>query len=223
MVVARLAARHNVSVRLASVPTGGTVALVHLPSHLVVTADADARDNTIRDEAPVHPATQPVPIGEADFDALVRSAWTDEPTAAEGDRWIRPDGEPEPLPRREPQHLAGHDQRAASLSDALPQGRALDAGLNMLIRGDELLGPATLVEPPIGTVPPSLPTTPAGLARRVPSASPPPEALSDTGPAIVASRRSPDEVRSILDSYREGLRHGQAGELPSEPSEHADG
>ena len=222
-VVARLAARHNVSVRLATVPTGGTVALVHLPSHLVVTADAEGRDDTLRDEAPAHPATQPTAIGEADFDALVRSAWTDEPTTAEGERWIRPDGEPEPLPRREPQHLAGPDQRPASLSDALPQGRALDAGLNMLIRGDELLGPATLVEPAIGTVPPARPTTAAGLARRVPSATPPTDAPSDTGPAIVASRRSPEEVRSILDSYREGLRHGQAGELPPDPNERADG
>jgi signal transduction histidine kinase len=222
-VVARLAARHNVIVRLAPAPTGGTVAVVSLPSQLVVTADAEGPHNATREEASVRPATEPAPLAKADFDALVRSAWSDEPADTGDEQWIRPDGEPEPLPRRGPQPVAAHEDRPASLSEALPEGRALDAGLDMLMRADELLGPAMLVEPAIEGLPDVLPTTAAGLVRRVRSASPPADPPRDTGPPMMASKRSPEEVRSILDSYREGLRHGQAGALPLEQDERTDG
>ena len=234
-VVARLASRHNVTVRLAAVPGGGTVVVVSVPSHLVVAATvnddpADAREQqpapVLRDQQAAHPSADPAAglaagpgqLDEADFDELVRSAWADEPADATEEGFVEPEGEPEPLPQRLPRHMAVQDPPPANLSDALPQGKALEVGLDMLARGDDRLGPPTLVEPEIPE-----PGTTGGLARRIRRSTPPPAAPADAEPSILASNRSPDEVRSMLARYRDGMQHGQAGDLPPEAVDGADG
>jgi signal transduction histidine kinase len=222
-VVARLAARHGVGVRLAAAPTGGVTAVVHVPSHLLAPAAPSAAAVDVDVEEPSRPAVEPPAppvdpqpvdahrddphLDEADFEDLVRSAWADEPNDA---GWITPDDDVDPLPQRAPKHLARAPE-PEGLADALPQGAAFERGVARLQRGDEGLGPATLVEPPIAL---GDPVGPNALARRMPKPVAPP-APAPTAPSIRSSTRSPEEVRSMLERYRQGIEGGRAGEAPA--------
>src|SRR5581483_728313 len=66
------------------------------------------------------------------------------------------------------------------------------------------------------------PATPGGLTRRVRRTLDGVEGLdrfraAPSGPSILATKRSPDDVRAMLARYRTGLQRGRAGEAPIEP------
>jgi signal transduction histidine kinase len=163
-VVARLAARHGISVQLTTADTGGVCAVVTVPSRITVVpvvedtegAPSDTRiDAGVDAESHEPTATREGGAGytqldEADFDELVRSAWAEdagEPPVDDDDDAL------DTLPRRQPQHLARDDAPPAQLSEALPTGPAFEHGLRQLALGDEVLGPPTLIEPSVPKLP----------------------------------------------------------------------
>jgi hypothetical protein len=118
--------------------------------------------------------------------------------------WIDDDaGE---LPRRVPQH--DRPTPVASLEDALPLGSAFDRGLADLMRGDDVLGPPALLEPPVavpGAVSEPIAPQPAGaMAEDVepPAVAPAPEPVEpDPAPLTAAGlvRRVPKHGQPAAD------------------------
>lgn len=96
------------------------------------------------------------------------------------------------------------------LSEALPSGGALEAGMDSLLE-----------TPPAGT------STPAsGLAKRKRTESQAPESegrtVPESGrPMAVANHRKPEEIRSMLLQYRAGLKGERPSESGSEAAEEA--
>ena len=98
-------------------------------------------------------------------------------------------------------------------------------------------GPSTVVATPTPTpepasAPPSEPVqqrsegdpsvTSAGLARRVRRTDNEYEGVdrfhaAPSGPSILATKRSPDDVRAMLARYRTGLHRGRSGDDPIQP------
>jgi signal transduction histidine kinase len=188
-------------------------------------------------------------IGEQELETTAPSADTDSPEAAPPEPIVSEPivsepivSEPAaltPLPqrKREPVPAAAPDlfaQSPSTLHEALPQGQNFEQGLLKLVQGESALGPAGLIEPPIGpietppAVPPAAPApgesdavpsvTAAGLTRRVPRAETNEFEGVDrfhaaqSGPSILATKRSPEDVRAMLARYRSGLSRGRGGE-----------
>ena len=214
-VVSRLAARHAVSIRLASPDASGVVAIVHVPHQLVIvpTSTESAPEAEV---VATEPASEASTTAAGDFDELVRGAWADAPLDDRGWADASPDADAdagaavgadvEPLFMRH----AREDDPPAALADALPAAHVFEAGLGALTRGDDVLGPATLIEPAV-----EVPTTTrAGLAKRQPKAVAQPATPAPEAPSMLASNRSPEEVRSLLSRYRASLDQARAGEAP---------
>ncbi|HEY2815000.1 MAG TPA: nitrate- and nitrite sensing domain-containing protein [Acidimicrobiales bacterium] len=190
------------------------------------------------DDAPLDDAPfDDTPFDQHEFDREFDEATFDEATFDEHDV--------EPAP--EPVHLVTPDAPPATLRDALPMGSQFEKGLADLVEGDAALGPAQLIEPPIepATTPAPDPApevepaadvaamqpaaiagdsavTSAGLTRRVRRTDRDFEGLdryraAATGPSILATKRSPDDVRAMLARYRTGLQRGRTGDDPINP------
>jgi signal transduction histidine kinase len=204
LVAARLAARHGIGVRLRAGDGGGVAAVVTLPRS-IITIDADAPPRhpdpamlaALDAQVPVSPVTPVVPAVSVGPVASQVGPVEPEAPATCG---------PAPLPPADPWPASvAADERPQRLRDALPGAAAFDQGLQTLL---DDTGPVGLVEPPVG------PAAPAGgpgrraLPRRVPGAAP----AADVGTQApeVRVRRSPDEVRSLLSTYRAGQRAGRA-------------
>jgi hypothetical protein len=135
-------------------------------------------------------------------------------------------------------------QSPATLRDALPQGQSFERGLVDLVEGEAALGPAQLIEPPVPSASASVAgdhapgddaaeplenepfaapaVTSAGLTRRVRRTDNDFEGVdrfhaAPSGPSILATKRSPDDVRAMLARYRTGLHRGRAGDEPINP------
>lgn len=173
LVAARLAARHDIAVRLRAGDLEGIVATVNLPRHLLVAEEVQA------------PEPPPEPEGVL--------------PAPDDDPWLYEWGEAAgPI-------TIGALPPAATLSEALPTADQIDAGLEAILEQDPSAGMEA--HPPRGTDLAAAPVTTSGLARRIPGA-PAPASSSTPGDASPA-RRSPDQVRALLSSYRSGLQAGR--------------
>ncbi len=228
-VVARLADRFDIDVRLTSSPTGGVTALVTLPSTILEettisvepdAAPADAVAEPVADAAvPIMELTPIDPVVTTDeFDDVDRAGSNESDDDAPAE-WV-PDA---PAP--------------STLANAVPEGAAFDAGLASLMEDDltssngassnvapipehapspegvSLFGGAEQSEPASQTTPTR---TAAGLVKRVPRASTPASDGADRPVAETASvartQRSPEEVRAMLSRYRSGLHRGRDGD-----------
>jgi HAMP domain-containing protein/anti-sigma regulatory factor (Ser/Thr protein kinase) len=230
-VVARLASRYGIGVRVAVTERRGVEATVHVPHHLVVWTRDEEAPAPAAPEAASAPVPAPVaapppePVSAPVFEEPWQPEWDGDDDEDTDDSWL---DEFDPLP--------------ANLVDAVPQGRDFDQGLAALVRGDELLGPAGLVEPPVVVPEPHAAPAPepdpdpvplvaagpavepevtaAGLTRRQPKARTSRDAAprpTVTGPSVAPSRRSPDEVRAMLARYRDGQEQGRGAETTEPP------
>jgi HAMP domain-containing protein len=211
LVAARLAARHGITLRLRPGRDGGTAAYVVLPRHLI----ADPVAAIPADAVPTRPAAAPVreiaasaavaPSPPLRFPAPDRhAAATQQPAAAASPA---PTHRPVPEPSSPAVAPAAPSGLPARLRDALPSSSTLDADLQRLVSGRNR---PPLVEPPVAPADHTPASEAAPLVRRVPGAS---------GAADAAgvgdeprTRRSPDEVRSLLSQYRSGLRAGRSAD-----------
>ncbi len=69
--------------------------------------------------------------------------------------------------------------------------------------------------------------TASGLTRRVPRKDAEYEGIdryhkAPTGPSVLATKRSPDDVRAMLARYRGGLQRGRTGDEPTKPESGSD-
>jgi HAMP domain-containing protein len=204
LVAARLADRHDITVRLRPGEHEGIAAYVVLPRHLLIDEVADGL-------AP--------PVAESLLARTISATPTQEPWPVE---WDEPEEEPaaaassevpatEPRPASAPLVPAPTPPFPAPparpsvvpnrLSEVLPVNPAFDAGLQALLQGD---APPPRVE---AAVPPPGGGGAASLPRRVPGAT---AAPAPSAPVDQAVRRSPDEVRAMLSRYRSGLQAGRS-------------
>ncbi len=156
IVVGRLAARHDIGVRMSASPTGGVTAIVRLPVTVLVASSAAERlDLTDAgsgapgaetfDVDPVG-ASGPVPVGGPPHPSSILPPFTFGP-----DEPVEDDG---PSPAAAP----------ATLEEAVPSGRAFDEGLSQVASSppdDQPTGPGE-ASPPIARhrdVPPAAPTS----------------------------------------------------------------
>lgn len=228
-VVGRLAARFGVGVRLTAAASGGVSAIVSLPEPLLVPDDAasEPAPTPDADEAFVAPpalklvSSQPVAASHQEWEP----EWPDGVSADhdahethDADQIEDADEVHEPLVVAVPTAIGGAlDAAVPTLDQALPQGAQFERGVADLLRGDDALGAARWIEPPLDQ--PST-ITHSGLAKRLPSR----DVVDDAGviddrdprPPIAAGRRSPDDVRAMLARYRSGLQRGRT------PDEHTD-
>jgi signal transduction histidine kinase len=244
LVAARLAARHDITVRLRTNERGGVTAFVVLPRHLL--ADDEVFAPAAPSYAPaVSSSARPSPA-QATLAALDEHVPVGPvmPVVPQVD--LAPGGAPSPgeaLPSR--------------LRDVLPAAGAFDAGIQSLLDPDRApaalveqpsrpvaddltaapLAPAAIPVPSTTTGAPPSPGAPAGseareapvvgsvaqaepslhaLVRRVPGANAEHFASAPQGERV---RRSPDEVRALLSRYRSGLHAGRSGSAPGDEEE----
>ena len=210
-VIGRLAARFGVGVRLMTSPAQGVSAVVNIPQQLLVTDEVESA---------------PITDGDSSTEAFVAPPElrlvSDEPDASTDEDWELEWPDDDNADRVLPVALDNEDLAAPTLELALPQGAQFERGVASLLRGDDVLGPAGLIEPPLGPRPAA--TRPAathsGLAKRLPNR----EAIDEDAYAtdgggsrlpITAGRRSPEEVRTMLARYRTGLQRGRTGDEPT--------
>ncbi len=195
IVVGHLARRLGASVALTPTPGGGTTATVLLSaSHFT---DSDA--------AEPQPDAQPAPMPQLEAEPQPEAVL---PPAVEQPQMLAADNGPveDPLSMfRDANHHLPVEQPVAQevaptdypekLSDAVPDGDAFDAGV------DALLAPA-----------PSSHTA-TGLMKRDRTQS---QAPVDEGRPATPSERSPEEIRSMLARYREGLKGRPLSDIAAE-------
>jgi signal transduction histidine kinase len=189
LVAARLAARHDIDVKLRAGQPDGIVAFVVVPVRLLEEDAMDASGpavahRTLRaldEQVPITPMLPVVPqvaLGGAPEHGPIPVAAALEPAPAD----------------------PGMDaQGPASLREALPARAAFEAGLQGLLAHDR---PDRVAEPDTAEH-----DDRQALARRVPGASSGDFAPRPSGDG---GRRSPDEVRAMLSKYRSGLHAGRA-------------
>ncbi len=136
------------------------------------------------------PATDAPAFGDAPF-----GAGTDAPGQGADEAWTAPyfdGGEPR-------EHIAP-GAAPAKLEEAIPTGDSFDTGMDSLLEADTA---------------PQAGTTGTGLAKRDRSKS---QAPVSEGRPVAASVRSPDEIRSMLARYRDGLKGRPLEGLASDSS-----
>ncbi len=221
IVIGRLAARFGIAVRLMPSPSSGTTAMVSLPPALI-TEPAGGPDGpgelTETGAAPVPRATE---------NAASLAEGTDRRPAARR----RPEG---PTPTRKPTERPTPVRRPAAdlptRGGGLPR-RGADAPASVPQREPATAGTGAAPEGvPTGSAGPAATTTSSGLTKRVPRRAGGKRAVpgGDGTRAATQNRRSPDEVRSMLSSYRSGMKQGRADDAsaartddttPKEPEE----
>jgi hypothetical protein len=217
-VVARLAARHAISVTLQRSPYGGVTAIVLLPHDLVVPAEQMAA-------GALPPAPEPDGDGASPLDTRADGEAEGEPgavlvpapragTAALPEAVVRL-RETQPPPRTAPNPWSDEavpqpvvTVQATAEGDAAANDAGNDAGND----GDDDWEPA-------GTA-----GTHAGLPRRVRQKNlapqlrkrPPPPPVPAGGGASGGIARSPEEARSLMASIQQGWRRGRATDVGEE-------
>ncbi|MBK5224298.1 MAG: nitrate- and nitrite sensing domain-containing protein [Acidimicrobiia bacterium] len=194
-VVARLAARFNIDVRLTSSPTGGVTALVTLPTPILQAATISVEGDSPAELAPLAMAAIEAPVAP--------SAPVAPEVAEPANDWVAD----APVP--------------STLATAVPEGAAFDAGLAALM-GEET---DTVDEPASAAHEEAAPVqmaeavaeaparTSSGLVKRVPRATGSVAEVSERpadDASVARTQRSPEEVRAMLSRYRSGLHRGQA-------------
>ncbi|MEZ5407183.1 MAG: ATP-binding protein [Acidimicrobiales bacterium] len=157
------------------------------------------------------PAPQPEAAPEPEADPVAEPVTRAErPLPSRADRPALP-----PSKRPRPDRSSG-DKAARTLAEAIPTGAAFDTGVEGLLAdgtpADGGTGPAA-VDPDAPWVPPTAAGDPGGsLTRRQKGASAAPQ---PKGPGARASNRKPDEIRSMITRYRDGLKGTGAGPTPT--------
>jgi signal transduction histidine kinase len=190
LVAARLAARHDITVRLRTNERGGVTAFVVLPRHVL------AEDAAF---APAPPSFTPPPV-TSPVNATLAALDEQVPVAPVMPVVPQVDLTPGEAPAR-------GEALPSRLRDVLPAAEEFNAGLESLLGQDPDPQPAPLMEPE-----PSL----HALVRRVPGASADHFASAPQGDRV---RRSPDEVRALLSRYRSGLHAGRAADASGNEEE----
>jgi signal transduction histidine kinase len=243
-VVARVADRFGIKVRLSSNPEGGVTATVVLPPS-VLTAGADDLGAVANGAAPAAPAPAPAPeVGPSSMDDALPSA----PASLEGLEEL-PSAPPEPAPAPEapvaeaPVAEAPPAPPVAKAPAPAPAPQAPRAP-----KGPQAQPAARAPQPqrkprqapapkPAASrpAPPAQPSgepelTPAGLprrARKAPLAGAEAAAARPAAPAKAAPKieRSPDQLRAMLSRFQQGTQSGRTtpagSDTPFQPTEDA--
>ncbi len=224
IVVGHLAKRLGVAVKIGEGSSGGTAAVVSIPSAVLNAAELNPAPQSPAEAAltpiePVAPPTEPQPGMEVEPAPPAPSTPSPPPPgpepAQEPERLIGDTSEAAPLPPVLPQ-LTASTALAPTLEDAIPAQPNFDAELADLIPKP----PPPAPTPPTPICHESAPIDPiltaAGLPKRVPPAADnnPVSSPPIGGPTSAPSKRSPEEVRSMLARYRNGLHHGRGESSP---------
>ncbi|MCP3853758.1 MAG: sensor histidine kinase [Actinomycetia bacterium] len=205
IVVGHLAKRLGVTVKIGEGANGGTAAVVSIPSAVLGAVELNPAPHSPTEAAPT--PTEPVaPPTEPQLDMAI------EPPP--------PPSPPAPGPEPAPEGLIPDTSEAAPAPPVLPQ-LTPSATLEDVIPGQPDFDAELANLMPKHPQPPihddSAPTNPiltaAGLPKRVPPAADD-NPGSPRGPASAPSKRSPEEVRTMLARYRNGLHHGRGETLP---------
>jgi signal transduction histidine kinase len=222
-VVARLARRYRISVRVAGTPGGGVTALVTLPNDLVSERRRVPAGPSASPAGPATSAATSVP--QAEVGAVVATMNGPSANGAAGLRIPPPAMRPDPPPL-DPRPLDPKplDPAPVDAPPAEPVGETpargpvhVTAGRPVKLNGRSVTPRAV---PPSGSssVPPS-DLTDDGLVRRVPGAgvaslrgAPAPGGAPNGGPPTQAARRDrdPEKRRSMLSRFQASQRAGRA-------------
>lgn len=219
IVVGRLAARFGIAVRLMPSPSGGTTAMITLPSTLITDqpktgpgaiangGQADASISAPDDlsslpEARGTGAASPAASAKPDVASLVADAKAAEgaaPTAR------RRGGSTQGAPKAQPSKPAG--RAPATPPKAGRPSAPAKAGAD----GAAAEAPATAKADGAS----------GGLTKRVPRKAGGERAIpgGESNRAATTTRRSPEEVRSMLSNYRSGMQRGKSGDSPKQSPE----
>jgi signal transduction histidine kinase len=200
LVAARLAARHDITVRLRTNERGGVTAFVVLPRHLITDDEVFA---------PSSPPLPPVPVARpanATLAALEEQVPVAPVMPVVPHVDLMPGGAPSPgeaLPSR--------------LRDVLPVAAEFDAGLQSLLGHDPEQSPASLVEPPV--------SSDERDERDEPAESTPqstPQSTAQSTPDRSAEAPAPTPVDTPTPAAADVRQSSLAGTVaPVEPSLHA--
>jgi hypothetical protein len=218
IVIGRLASRFGIAVRLMPSPSGGTTAMVSLPPTLITdqpktpngpgaiksgaqTELPSAPDDlsSLGDSGPVPsvgPESRPAPAATAVADPASLLA---EGKAAEH--------APPAAPRRRTENPPRAPRRTPASAGSNGNGATAKAT------------PAPAAPPANGA--PAAKGAPGGLTKRVPRSAGGERAVpgGESTRAATTTRRSPDEVRSMLSNYRSGMQRGRTGDDAATPTE----
>ncbi len=152
----------------------------------------------------------------------------DEPEAKAAERALpsradRPALPPSKRPRPDraaAENRAAAEKAASTLAEAIPTGAAFDSGVEGLLAEEGPADDEPRAEQPTAPIDPDAPWVPpaaggqagGSLTRRQKGTSATPVAK---GPGARASSRKPDEIRSMITRYRDGLKGTGAGPAPS--------
>ncbi|CRK57444.1 membrane protein SC1C221c [Alloactinosynnema sp. L-07] len=207
-VVARLAVRRSIRVELRESPYGGTVALVFLPSDIVVEAvEADhgapsprPRQQTLRTPRKPEPEVRyEPPVGPA-FDRM----WSDVAGSAEDTLWPQVDAE-EAMPPQRTYSVTEPVSRNGSRSAELPRRERTDNGVGEPAKVDEARQGAGQTAPP--------------LPRRKRQQHLAPQ-LREEPPSEVElpdREHSPERIRSTMAAFQRGTQDARRADPPVEP------
>ncbi len=165
------------------------------------TPAVDAPTAPTAQTAPTSPAAPPVEPSETG--ELAPDTWSEPPAdrrrpVADEPAWAEPAPSPAPVGETVPSA-----QPPSHLEDALPTGQAFESGMASLLDGDGV-DSAPSVEGETSPAPVSdPPATSSGLTRRKRGQSKVP---IGEGRPVAASTRKPEEIRSMLSRYRDGIK-----------------
>jgi signal transduction histidine kinase len=214
VVVGRLARRIGASIELSSTPGSGVTAQIVVPS-LVIVADVPGRPSVTSEARTAKRERRRRGLRRRSSTSQ-SSSRNDEPTPPTG----RPDGSApgsSSMPENVARLLGRSSNRSRTSNEAIPTGEAVDVGADQPRDPSEVgnrAGHGTAVGTSAGPasgsgrwIPPA-PAEPAGpanlgLVRRTRGANRGP---ITTGRRSHVSNRHPDEIRSMITRYRDGLK-----------------
>ena len=192
-VVGRLAQRLGVEVELTVSPVSGVVARMLLPLDIL----ADTSKPAVEPKpAPPKPAAPPEPVQPAETNGIAWPSAEPEPPSIEstGVQPMTVEQQPAaPVVRTRQERLSITPQPVSKAPAVAPEQRTGDAPVQRTKNGLVKRNRARTDEPVTASRPP-------------------------TAPAATMDNRSPDEVRSMLSSFRSGHQRGERGPLPTRTS-----
>ncbi len=218
IVIGRLASRFGIAVRLMPSPSGGTTAMVSLPPTLITDqpktpSGPGAIKSGAQTELPSAPDdlsslgdSGPVPSVGADSRPAPAATAVADPASllAEGKA---AEHAPPAAPRRRTENPPRAPRRTPASAGSNGNGATAKAT------------PAPVAPPANGA--PAAKAAPGGLTKRVPRSAGGERAVpgGESTRAATTTRRSPDEVRSMLSNYRSGMQRGRSGDDAATPTE----
>ncbi len=169
-------------------------------------------------EPELGPETEDAPTGEQVAEPTAKAP--ERPLPSRADRPALPPSKRPRSDRPSAENRAAAEKAARTLAEAIPTGAAFDSGVEGLLAEDGPVDDEPRAEQPTPPVDPGAPWVPPSIAgeaggslsRRQKGTS---AAPVTKGPGARASSRKPDEIRSMITRYRDGLKGTGAGPTPS--------